>query len=79
MANHSEKHTEMIIRSEQPLNAEAPLDLLPRNFITPTELFYIRNHGSMPEVDTERYRLSVTGMVQQQMRLSLDEIRQYFS
>src|SRR5215204_1467256 len=79
MANHSEKHTEMIIRSEQPLNAEAPLDLLPRNFITPTELFYIRNHGSMPEVDTERYRLSVTGMVQQQMRLSLNEIRQNFS
>jgi hypothetical protein len=49
MANHPEKHPEMITRSEQPLNAEAPLYLLPRNFTTPTELFYIRNHGSIPE------------------------------
>jgi sulfite oxidase len=79
MANHPEKHPEMITRSEQPLNAEAPLYLLPRNFTTPTELFYIRNHGSIPEGDTDRYHLSVTGMVQQQMRLSLNEIRENFS
>ncbi len=79
MANYPEKHPEMITRSEQPLNAEAPLDLLPRNFTTPTELFYIRDHGSIPELDADQYHLSVTGMVQQQMRLSLSEIRENFS
>lgn len=79
MANHSDKHPEIITRSEQPLNVESPLELLNQNFITPTELFYVRNHGSIPELDTNEYRLSITGMVQQELRLSMDEIRQSFS
>lgn len=79
MTGHSKKHPEIITRSEQPLNFEPPLELLDRNFITPTELFYVRNHGSIPEIDTDQYRLSVAGIVQQQLCLSMDEIRATFS
>jgi sulfite oxidase len=79
MANRSEKHPEIVTRSELPLNAEPPLELLRRSFITPTELFYVRNHGSIPELDTNEYRLAVNGMVQQEVPLSIDEIRENFS
>ena len=79
MGTHSEKHPEIVTRSELPLNAEPPLELLRQSFITPTKLFYVRNHGSIPEPDTNEYRLAVTGMVQQELRLSIDEIRENFS
>ena len=79
MASSSEKHPQIITRTEEPLNVEPPMELLHRNFTTPTELFFVRNHGSLPEIDTDRYRLSVTGMVQQQLDLPLDEIHENFS
>ena len=79
MTNPPSKHPEMITRTEQPLNAESPPQLLRRSFTTPTELFFVRNHGSIPEIDAGRYRLSVTGMVQQQLHLSLRAIRENFS
>jgi sulfite oxidase len=79
MVNHPRKHPVVITRTEQPLNVEAPPEQLRQSFTTPTELFFVRNHGSLPEIDTAQYRLSITGMVQQQLRLSLDEIRENFS
>jgi sulfite oxidase len=79
MVTHSEKHPGMITHLEQPLNVEPLLELLRRSFTTPTKLFYVRNHGSIPEPDTNEYRLSITGMVQQELCLSMDEIRQSFS
>ena len=79
MTNPPSKHPEMITRTQQPLNAESPPQLLRRSFTTPTELFFVRNHGSIPEIDAGRYRLSVTGMVQQQLHLSLRAIRENFS
>jgi sulfite oxidase len=74
-----DKHPETIIRSRQPFNAEPPLNLLRQNFTTPTKLFFARNHGSIPEIDPDQYHLSVTGMVQRELRLSLEEIRNDFS
>jgi sulfite oxidase len=79
MTNHPRKHPAVITRTEQPLNVEAPPELLRRSFMTPTDLFFVRNHGSLPEIDTAQYRLSITGMVQRGLRLSLDEIRENFS
>ena len=77
--NHPEKHPVIITRSEQPLNAEPPMELLRQSFTTPTELFFVRNHGSIPEIEPDQYRLSVAGMVQRKLRLSLQEIRENFS
>ena len=79
MATHAEKHAKIITRSEQPLNLEPPIELIRQNFTTPTELFYVRNHGSIPEIDAVEYRLSVAGMVQQELHLSMDEICENFS
>jgi sulfite oxidase len=71
--NHS-----LIIRSENPLNAETPLPLLRENFITPEKHFFIRNHGGIPEISPERYRLRVTDRVHRPLDLSLKQIRTEF-
>jgi sulfite oxidase len=68
----------LIVREAAPLNAEPPLELLRERHLTPVELFFIRNHGAVPDVDPARYRLKVTGMVAQSLSLSLGEIRSAF-
>lgn len=68
----------LIVHSDQPLNGAPPLELLGRDFLTPLELFFIRNHGSIPPIDANQYRLAVTGMVAHPLRLPLAELRQRF-
>src|SRR5918912_3042570 len=73
-----DKDPALIVHTESPLNAEPPPDRLRENFITPRELFYVRNHGTIPEVDPARYRLAVNGLVRKPLALSLDELRNDF-
>jgi len=64
----------LIVRQEEPLNAETPLPLLCRAPVTPAELFFVRNHGPIPLVDEDAYRLTVG----ESLELSLDELRARF-
>jgi sulfite oxidase len=73
-----DKHPGMIVQGQQPFNAESPLSMLRQSFVTPEEIFYIRNHGSIPEVDPTSYRLTVSGMVESPLNLSLQELRNGF-
>ena len=41
--------------------AETPKEFLTASLITPNELFYIRNHLPVPQVDAAAYRLKVEG------------------
>ncbi len=68
------KHEKFIVHTTSPYNAEPPLELLRENFITPRELFYVRNHGSVPEIDAQKFRLAVNGMVERELELSLDTL-----
>lgn len=72
------KHEKFIVHTTSPYNAEPPLELLRENFITPRELFYVRNHGNIPEIDANHFRLRVNGMVERELELSLDTIRNDF-
>ena len=64
----------MIIRQKDPNNLEMPFELL-EDFITPSDLFYIRSHFATPKLDTSGYRLSVRGAVQNELSLSYADIR----
>lgn len=68
-----DKHAALIVMSEKPFNTGPPLELLRQTFVTPNNLFFVRNHGSVPEIDPVRYRLSVGGMVKQRLTLSSDD------
>lgn len=67
-----------ILRTSDPLNSEPPLDLLARELVTPAQLFYVRNHGTVPEIDGARFRLSIDGAVEQPLLLSIEDLRRSF-
>lgn len=69
-----DKHPSLLVHSTNPFNAEPPLTALREHFITPRELFYVRNHGNIPEIDPKAYRLVVNGMVERELELSLDTL-----
>ncbi len=75
----SPKHPGVMVQREQPFNAETPLELLRRDYVTPRELFYVRNHGSLPAVDPATYRLTVDGLVERPLELSLEQLENEFS
>lgn len=78
MANPLPPNSRLIARKSDPLNAEPPLDLLVSSFITPEETFYIRTHGTIPDVDVAEYRLRVCGRVRQELELTVDDLRSEF-
>jgi DMSO/TMAO reductase YedYZ molybdopterin-dependent catalytic subunit/glyoxylase-like metal-dependent hydrolase (beta-lactamase superfamily II)/rhodanese-related sulfurtransferase len=72
------KDLRLVMWSEQPLNAETPLELLSESELTPNELFFVRSHGPIPEVDPAAFRLTVRGLVGEPLTLSLEDLRQQF-
>jgi sulfite oxidase len=73
-----DKHPALIVRTREPLNGGPPPARMGESFITPTELFFVRNHGDIPEIDPASYRLRVGGLVGAPLILSLDELRARF-
>jgi sulfite oxidase len=69
------KHSEITVHEREPFNAESPLGLLRRSFITPKGLYFSSNLGSIPAVDPDSYRLSVGGLVDRELDLSMEELR----
>ena len=61
-----------------PFNCEAPLrDLYDSGFLTPTELWFVRNHGAVPEVfdsDVLSWEFQIEGLVEKPMTLTLAEL-----
>lgn len=74
----TDKHASLLIHTTSPLNAEPPLDALREHFITPPDLLYVRNHGEIPEIDANTYRLRITGMVDHELEFSLDTLQKKF-
>ena len=58
-ANEPERSPLLTVNSQQPFNAETPLVLLAEHFITPTPLFFVRNHLPVPLIDPETYSLDI--------------------
>jgi DMSO/TMAO reductase YedYZ molybdopterin-dependent catalytic subunit len=59
--------------TQTPENSETPLESL-RSWVTPTRLFFVRNHFNTPELDLNAWRLSVTGCVEHPLALSWDDL-----
>ena len=69
------KHPDILVRQAEPLNAGPPPHRLLGGDLTPVDLFYVRNHGAVPEVDAASFRLTVEGRIKKPFRISLDELR----
>ena len=70
----TDKHPELIVREQTPLNGGPPPHLITRSFVTPNDLFFARNHAPIPQVDPRDYRLSIDGLVDQPVHFSLAEL-----
>jgi sulfite oxidase len=71
------KHAKQLVRDPRWFNSGPPPELLRDHAVTPTELFFTRNHGAVPSVDPATYRLTVDGLVERPLKLSLEELREY--
>ncbi len=68
----------LIVRQDNPFNAEPPLEALCQSPVTPVDLFFIRNHGNVPSVDPLAYRLSIESPPLP-LLLSLEDIQHRFA
>jgi DMSO/TMAO reductase YedYZ molybdopterin-dependent catalytic subunit len=67
----------LVVIPDAALNAEA----LPRDLdepLTPIESFFVRNNGLTPEVDVERWTLTIDGEVDNPRRFTLPQLRAEF-
>ena len=67
----------LLVHSKAPMNAEPPLPDLVKSWVTPVESFFIRSHGNTPEIKADSYRLSVAGLVETPLTLSLAELGRF--
>ncbi|HSU69173.1 MAG TPA: molybdopterin-dependent oxidoreductase [Tepidisphaeraceae bacterium] len=78
MARYPEK-TDLILLTDRPPQLETPLRYF-RDDITPNDAFFVRWHEAMipTSVDTNSFRMSLNGHVEQELSLSIDDLRQQF-
>ena len=70
------RHSSLSPVSEKPFNAEAASELLIDGPITPNEVFFVRNHLPVPDIDPEKYELEIGGIgLETPLKLSLKALR----
>jgi sulfite oxidase len=71
------KRDELIVHEQAPFNAETDRESL-LSSVTAINAFYVRDHGSVPEVDRAGWRLGVGGLVERPLSLSLETLQEAF-
>src|ERR671930_139311 len=70
------KRPDLIVHEEEPFNAETGLAALAEGPVTATDAFYVRGHGPVPDIDAAAWRLHVHGLVERELDLSLETLRE---
>jgi sulfite oxidase len=70
------KPADTVVHEQDPFNAEPPRAALGREAITPYDRFYVRNHGAVPELETDTSRVRIDGLVEEPLELSVDRLRE---
>lgn len=71
--------SDMIVHTAEPLNAEPPRACLGEDYLTAADTFYVRNHGPIPDIPPQVWRLRVGGLVARPLELSLADLRHGFA
>jgi sulfite oxidase len=50
------RHKALKVHSDQPMNAEVPEQLLTKNYLTPSSLFFIRHHHPVPHLTEDQVK-----------------------
>lgn len=73
-----ERYPGLRILSPEPENAEAAARETYSDFITPREEHYIRNHYPTPDIEESEWTVSLTGLVDGEPELSMEQIKHSF-
>jgi DMSO/TMAO reductase YedYZ molybdopterin-dependent catalytic subunit len=65
----------LVMQRSDPLNCEIPVAGLIAAAAMPTAHHYVRNHFRIPSLDPASWRLTVAGLVEHPLTLSLDDLR----
>ncbi|KAL9655761.1 hypothetical protein ABK040_004988 [Willaertia magna] len=76
-ANEPQRSPILNVNMAKPFNAETPPALLVDSFVTPNELFFVRNHLPVPKIDKDTYILTIEGegLKDGPIQLTLDELK----
>ena len=66
----------LVVHRAHPLNCETSIPALIGGVVMPNARFYVRNHFQIPTLDPAAFRLSVGGLVDRPMSLSVADLRQ---
>ncbi|CAD5229565.1 unnamed protein product [Bursaphelenchus okinawaensis] len=70
------RHPALLVNSQKPFNAETPPSLILDNFLTPNDLFFVRNHMPVPQTDIKKHRLQVSGLgINKPVELNVDDLK----
>lgn len=69
------KRDDTLVHTSDPFNAEPSRSALAESAITALDTFYVRGHGTVPEIDSEAWSLRIDGLVGHALDLSLAELR----
>ena len=74
--NDPVRDTDLKFHSYTPCNAESPSNYIMDNWLTPNELWYIRNHNPVPKINEKNYCLSIEGIgIKNNKCIKLDEFK----
>lgn len=74
-------HPALHMHSDKPLQAETPAALLLDSWVTPSDLWFVRGHHPVPEIDEKEYRLTVRGRglaEPREFKFTLEELKANF-
>ncbi|XP_066582396.1 sulfite oxidase isoform X2 [Prorops nasuta] len=76
-ANEPKRHKALKINGYKPFCAETPGKLLVESFHTPEDIFYVRNHLPVPEVELDGYEIELAIEEDTKLTLNLESLKKY--
>ncbi len=64
----------LVVHRAHPLNGETSIPALLGGVVMPNAHFYVRNHFQIPSLDTDAFRLTVGGLVERPLSVSLRDL-----
>lgn len=72
--NDPHRSNDLYFHNSSPCNAETDVTQIMDNWITPNELWYIRNHNPVPNIDANNFELEIIDINNKTKLISYDEI-----
>lgn len=68
----------LIVKGKEPFNAEPEVSALVEFKYTPDDLVYCRNHGPVRTLNEDEYTVTINGLVDTILELSISDLRTQF-